>query len=106
MNETALFIAAMAFYLLAFGLYCIYLSMNRQKLYKVARTANWIGAICALVAIGLRWHAAGHPPLSNMYESMVTLSTFVVLAGVCFTRKHPLAFLEAGSSVLAVMMLD
>ncbi len=105
MNETALFIAAMAFYLLAFGLYCIYLSMNRQKLYKVARTANWIGAICALVAIGLRWHAAGHPPLSNMYESMVTLSTFVVLAGVCFTRKHPLAFLEAGSSVLAVMMI-
>lgn len=105
MNETSLFIASMVLYLFAFGLYCIFLSLNKEKFYKSARISNWLGAICALVALGLRWQAAGHPPLSNMYESMVTLSTFVVMAGIIFTRKHPLAILEAGSSVIAIMMI-
>lgn len=105
MNETALFIASMAFYLFAFGLYCLFLSMIKQKLYKMARVSNWFGAVSALIALGLRWQEAGHPPLSNMYESMVTLSTFVVLAGMLFTRKHPLALLEAGSSVISIMMI-
>ena len=105
MTETALFIVAIASYLLAFGFYCISLSMHKKRVYNYARFANWVGALAGLVALGLRWKTAGHPPLSNMYESMVTLSTFVVLAGVCFTRNHPLALLEAGSSVLAIMMI-
>ena len=105
MNQAILFSISMAFYLLAFALYCIYLSSNKENFYKIARIANWIGAITALVALGLRWEEAGHPPLSNMYESMLTLSTFMVLSGVIFTVKHPLVLLEAGSSVFAVMMI-
>lgn len=105
MTESTIFIIAMACYLLAFFFYCVYFSSNKDKFYKIARIANWIGAVSALIALGLRWHEAGYPPLSNMYESMVTLSTFMVLSGILFTIKHPLAFLEAGSSVFAVMMI-
>ncbi|MBQ2592468.1 MAG: c-type cytochrome biogenesis protein CcsB [Candidatus Riflebacteria bacterium] len=105
MNESTIFIIAMACYLIAFFLYCVYFSTNKDKIYKIARIANWIGAISAIIALGLRWNEAGYPPLSNMYESMVTLSTFMVLSGIIFTIKHPLAFLEAGSSVFAVMMI-
>lgn len=105
MSESTIFIIALACYLVAFFLYCVYFSSNKDKIYKIARIANWIGAISALIALGLRWHEAGYPPLSNMYESMVTLSTFMVLSGILFTIKHPLAFLEAGSSVFAVMMI-
>ena len=81
MTESTIFIIALACYLVAFFLYCVYFSSNKEKFYKIARIANWIGAISALIALGLRWHEAGYPPLSNMYESMVTLSTFMVLSG-------------------------
>lgn len=105
MNETNLFIAAISLYLIAFILYCISLSINKEKFYKIARICNWIGAICAVIALGNRWATAGHPPLSNMYESMVSLSTFVLLSGLLFTQKHKLAILEAASIVLAIMMI-
>lgn len=105
MNGTVFFSISIAFYLVAFVLYCIYLSINKEKFYKLARISNWIGAFCSIIAIIIRWKEAGHPPLSNMYESMVTLSTFMVLSGVIFTIKHPLAMLEAASSVFAIMMI-
>ena len=105
MSESTIFIIAMACYLLAFFFYCVSFSSSKDKFYKIARIANWIGAISAVIALCLRWHEAGYPPLSNMYESMVTLSTFMVLSGILFTIKHPLAFLEAGSSVFAIMMI-
>ncbi len=103
--ESTLFTVAMVFYLIAFALYCLYLSLGKEKLYKYARITNWIGVISAFIALGIRWKEAGHPPLSNMYESMVTLSSFMVLSGIIFTIKHPLALLEAGSSVFAIMMI-
>ncbi|MBQ3644370.1 MAG: c-type cytochrome biogenesis protein CcsB [Candidatus Riflebacteria bacterium] len=105
MTEATLFIIAMAFYLISFALHCIYLSLSKEKFYKLARIANWIGVISAFIALGMRWKEAGHPPLSNMYESMVTLSTFMVFSGIVFTTKHPLSLLEAGSSVFAIMMI-
>jgi cytochrome c-type biogenesis protein CcsB len=40
-----------------------------------------------------------------MYESMVTLSTFLAIAGFLFTWKKPLPLLEAGASVGAVLMI-
>lgn len=105
MNGTIYFTIAIVFYLVAFGFYCVFLSINKKRLYKLARVSNWIGAFSAIIAISIRWMEAGHPPLSNMYESMVTLSTFIVLSGVIFTIRHPLALLEAGSSVFATMMI-
>ncbi len=105
MNQANIFTISMVFYLISFALYCIYMSYKKENIYKFARFANWIGLISALVGLGLRWQEAGHPPLSNMYESMLTLSTLIVLSGVLFTIKHPLALLEAGSSVFAIMMI-
>lgn len=105
MNETSIFVVAMICYLAAFALYSASLSLERRNLYAYARGANWVGVITALVALGLRWQSAGHPPLSNMYESLATLSTFILLAGLIFTSSQPLPVLEAGTSVAAVMMI-
>ncbi|MDD2998788.1 MAG: c-type cytochrome biogenesis protein CcsB [Candidatus Riflebacteria bacterium] len=105
MNETTMFVIAMICYLSAFVMFSASLSLDRKNLYVYARCVNWVGMALAFCALGMRWYSAGHPPLSNMYESLATLSTFIVLAGSLFTSSQPLPLLEAGSSVGAVLMI-
>ncbi|MDD3000799.1 MAG: c-type cytochrome biogenesis protein CcsB [Candidatus Riflebacteria bacterium] len=103
--EIFMFVVALLSYLVAFALYSVSLGFKRQKLYNFARILNWIGAMFALSALLYRWYTAGHPPLSNMYESLVTLSTFIVLAGLMFTSKESVTLVEAGSVATAVLMI-
>jgi cytochrome c-type biogenesis protein CcsB len=103
--ETLLFVVALACYLLAFTFYSIYMSFNKRKLYGYARILNWAGVLFAFLSLGLRWKASGHPPLTNMYESLATLSTFVVLASLKFTSKEPITSLEAGADACAIFMI-
>ena len=105
MNETLVFTISMVFYLVAFVAYSVSISFDRSNLYNIGRWILAIGVVAALTGLGIRWYAAGHPPLSNMYESLVCLSTFLALAGFMFTRGRPLPLLEAGSAVGAVLMI-
>lgn len=103
--EILMFVVALLSYLAAFSLYSVSLGFKRQKLYSFARILNWLGAMFAFSALLYRWYTAGHPPLSNMYESLVTLSTFIVLGGLMFTSKEPITLLEAASVAGAVFMI-
>jgi cytochrome c-type biogenesis protein CcsB len=103
--ETLLFMVALGCYLLAFTFYSVYMSFNKRNLYGYARILNWVGVLFAFLSLGLRWKASGHPPLTNMYESLATLSTFVVLAGLKFTSKEPITSLEAGADACAIFMI-
>lgn len=105
MNETLIFSISTFFYLISFILYSVSVSFDRTRLYHVARYLLLIGVLAAFVGMGVRWSNAGHPPLSNMYESMVCLSTFVAMAGYLFTIGRALPLLEAGSAVAAVLMI-
>lgn len=105
MNETFVFSISMVCYLVAFVLFSGSVSLDKSKLYRVARSFLAGGWILALVGLGIRWDSAGHPPLSNMYESLVCLSTFVAMAGFFFTSKRPLPLMEAGASVGSVLMI-
>jgi cytochrome c-type biogenesis protein CcsB len=105
MNETAVFIFSMACYLVAFVTYSVSASMEKQKLYLFSRRVSWVGVLAALAALALRWYSAGHPPLTNMYESLVTLSTFIGLVGLMFTARQPIPLLEAGTCVGAILMI-
>jgi cytochrome c-type biogenesis protein CcsB len=105
MIESKIFTFSMICYLIAFVAYSISVSLGKKNQYTVARSAIFIGFMATFIGLGLRWKTAGHPPLSNMYESLVFLSTFLAFAGFLFTRKNPLPLLEAGSSVGAVLMI-
>ena len=100
-----LFVLTIASYVLAFVFYSFRIALERESLYKYARGLTYLGLAAALTALSIRWHDAGHPPLSNMYESMITLSTFIALAGMFFTFKRPIAILEAGTCVAAIITL-
>ncbi|HAE39621.1 MAG TPA: c-type cytochrome biogenesis protein CcsB [Candidatus Riflebacteria bacterium] len=104
MNETLIFVFSMICYVFAFIGFSANISLNRENLYMPSRSIAWAGVIAALIALAFRWYSAGHPPLSNMYESLVTLSTFIALAGLIFTRNQPLPMLEAGTCVGSVLM--
>ncbi len=104
MIETPVFIFSIVCYVLAFVGFSANISLNRARLYKPSRGVAWAGVLAALAALGMRWHGAGHPPLSNMYESLVTLSTLIALAGLIFTAKQPLPMLEAGTCVTSILM--
>ncbi|GAB4280685.1 MAG: c-type cytochrome biogenesis protein CcsB [Candidatus Rifleibacteriota bacterium] len=105
MNETVSFTLAMICYIMAFVLYSIAVSFNKNNLYYYARYFIGFGIVFALFGLGYRWQAAGHPPLSNMYESLVCLSTFIAIASFSFTFRFPVPLLEAGSAVGAVLMI-
>ncbi|HNW34631.1 MAG TPA: c-type cytochrome biogenesis protein CcsB, partial [Candidatus Ozemobacteraceae bacterium] len=99
------FTLAMCLYMIAFIGHAAAATLDRQNWYSMARTAAISAAGIATLALGMRWQSAGHPPLSNMYESLVTLSTLLAWVSILFTRKTPLALAEAGSAVLAVLMI-
>lgn len=105
MNEISIFTISMICYLVAFILYSASASLERQNLYTYGRRIAWAGVTLALGALCLRWYNAGHPPLTNMYESLVTLSSFIALAGLIFTAGQPIPLLEAGTCVGAVLMI-
>ena len=104
MSETPLFVFSMVCYVLAFVGFSAHISLNRENFYKPSRGVAWAGVLAAVVALGMRWQSAGHPPLSNMYESLVTLSTLIALTGLVFTAKQPLPMLEAGTCVSSILM--
>jgi cytochrome c-type biogenesis protein CcsB len=105
MNETNIFTLSTFGYLAAFVLYSAAVSLNRDRLYKAARLFLVIAFSAAFIGLGVRWYNAGHPPLSNMYESMVCLSTFVAAAGFFFTLKKAFPLLEAGAAVCSILMI-
>lgn len=103
--DATLFLAAMLCDMAGFLGYVLSASLARDTLYRWARRAFWAGAILALAGLVARWHHAGYPPLSNMYESMVTLSTCLAWIALLFTRTAPIPLAEAGGAVVAVLMI-
>jgi len=50
------------------------------------------GFLCHVFGIGLRWYMAGYAPLSNLYETMVFVSSISVLAGLIFYRQSKVVY--------------
>lgn len=103
--ESYLFTGVLLCYIIAFGLYCISSGFQTNKTYFKARIVNYAGLIMAFAALALRWANSGHAPVSNMYESLVTLSTFITMSGMLFTIKERLPIIEASSNVFSIAML-
>lgn len=103
-NESMLFTAALFGYLFAFFGHVFAVGLNNDGLYRASRLLMILAALAASAGLGVRWYEAGHPPLSNMYESLVTLSTFLAWVTLGFTHSSPFGLAEGGSAVLAVLM--
>ena len=103
--ESVVFALSMAAYIFSFVIYTFSQALQKPGLYRFGRFALLSGGLFGIVGILLRWSASGHPPLSNMYESMVTLATFTAWTAWFFTVRHSLPLVEGGAAVLAVLMI-
>lgn len=55
--------------------------------------------------LALRWYISGHAPWSNGYESMLYIGWSILLAGLIFSRKSPIALSVAGVKAGIVLMV-
>lgn len=103
--ENALITTSAFGYLICFILYCFSAIVLQNSLNKTCRKLLWLSVIVETLGIAIRCYNAGYPPLSNMYESMVTFSTLIVYLTLFFTFNNSLPLLEAGASILALILL-
>ncbi len=105
MTVATLFLVTMVAFLAAFVFFTMSSGTGRAGLYGIARKTCWVAFFLAIAGILLRWMEVGHPPLSNMFESLVTLGTFLGGATLFFTWNRPLPLVEAAASAIVVLMI-
>ena len=83
LTEDNLLYAALVFYGAASALYIGFGVSGSERLARFASLATWIGLVANTVAAGHRWHVAGHPPFSSIYEMLLsfvwTLAALTIL---------------------------
>jgi len=97
---------------IAFACYLAALSAYAAA-YLFARPAWRRAGLAALIAawamqtvfLVVRWQSAGHAPLANQFESLASMSWFVVALAVCLRRLAPGAWLEPATSALNLILL-
>ncbi len=87
-------------YLLCMALYFSYLFFKNEKFSKIITAAVIIGFLFNTAGLGLRWYESykigfGHIPLSNMYESLVSLSWTTVLVYFIIEYRYKVKALGA-----------
>lgn len=102
--ETVFFFGSFGLYIAAFLAFTFGGVFSRVVINRWGRRFCFAGVILGSIGLGHRWYTAGHPPLSNMYESMYTFATMFVWILLFFTRKESFPLVEGGASVLAILM--
>jgi len=102
--ETVFFIVGFSAFIFSFLFHSFGAALNRANFYKFGRFSCYAGAALATCGLALRWYAAGHPPLSNMYESLFTLTTFFAWITLLFTRAEAMPIVETGAAVTAILL--
>ena len=87
-------------YMLCMALYFSYLFFRNDKYSKVITAVAILGFLFNTAGLGLRWYESykigyGHIPLSNMYESMVSLSWTTVLLYLILEFRYKVKSLGA-----------
>lgn len=103
-TEMALFALSFGAYVMAFVGFTGASVLVRRGFQTFGRVLFYLGAFLAWAGLGVRWYEAGYPPLSNMFESMMTLSAFFALISILFTLKKTYPLLEAGMAAVAVLL--
>lgn len=103
---TIIFNIALVAYLLATITAVLNLLVPRRFLELLVTAMLSVGVLALTAYMGMRWMAAGRPPFSNMFESLVLFGWTVPLANLLLLLrgKIPTA-LTAATALLAVLLL-
>ncbi len=111
-NETNVFLmmAPLVFFvgliLLIFQFVFLFLPKKSPKtIIRIGVGLLSISFVAYTAGLALRWYISGHAPWSNGYESMLYIGWSMLLAGLAFSRKSPIALSVAGVFAGIVLMV-
>ena len=90
-------------YFLAAVFYAAVLFFVNKALLNLARFFMASGIIGLSFYIGMRWLAAGRPPLSNLFESLVIFSWVIALALILLDLKYKIKSITALAALLNLL---
>lgn len=99
------FYVTFAAYLIATLLYFTYAAFRNENLGKGGTLAAAVGLLANTVLLLVRWKNAGHPPLSNGYEFLVSFTWGIVLIYMFAEWKYNLRMLGAFVMPVAWLLL-
>jgi len=102
--ELICFVGSFAAYVLAFLAHTVAATQDKRAFYPAGRVCVFLGALLGTAGLLIRWKTAGHPPLSNMYESLYSLATMFAWISLFFTISESFPLIEAGAAVGAILM--
>ncbi len=92
-------------FFLAMILYALTLLSVNKALPLLARSFMVLGILGLSLYIGIRWHLAGRPPFSNMFESLVVLSLGVAITSVFVDVKYRIKNIAALTALMSLLVI-
>ncbi|MCQ9205893.1 MAG: c-type cytochrome biogenesis protein CcsB [Omnitrophica bacterium] len=103
--NTLLFNITLVSYMLALIFYAVCAIFKKEGLGLFARGILILGLFNHTAAIFVRWVAAGRPPFSNMYESLIIFSWALILIYLIVEIIYRIRILGIFVSILALLIL-
>ena len=80
--------------------------LSTNKIFPLsARFLMAFGILCLSLYIGMRWHIAGRPPFSNMFESLVVLSWAIAATSVFIDIKYRIKNITALTALMSLLTI-
>jgi len=92
-------------YFIAMVLYAVSLFSENKAFPSLARFFIICGILGLSLYIGMRWHIAGRPPFSNMFESLVTFSWAIALVSIFIDLKYGIKSIAALVALMSLLAL-
>jgi ABC-type transport system involved in cytochrome c biogenesis permease subunit len=102
-SETNLLFATLILYVGAGALYLGFGVTGTESYVKFASLATWLGLIANTAAITLRWHDAGHPPFSNIYEMLLSFVWMLTVLTLIAEKKYGVKVIGAVTMPVAIV---
>ena len=92
-------------YFLAMVLYTASVFSSKRIIPLLAKFFIVCGIASLSLYIGLRWQAAGRPPFSNMFESLVTFSLAIAVFSIFVDIKYKIKSFSAALTLMSLLAL-
>ena len=92
-------------FFLAMILFTVSLFFKNKILGSLGRFFMVCGILSLSVYMGMRWHAAGRPPFSNMFESLVVFSWAIAVVFVFIDKKYNIKSISALVALMSLLTI-
>ena len=88
LSQTTLLYATLLFYVGAAALYLGFGVRGTERYLRWASVSTWLGLAANTAAVAHHWYQAGHPPLTNLYETLLSFVWAVAVLTVVAERRY------------------